>query len=86
MENTLFSDPNHPFMVTMDGFIAGTKRIFFDLTMDELYALLPENPDWMIGARPGAILPLAVFRSARVKYVVPSDMNLINGVINDLKI
>ena len=79
--NTMFSDANHPSMVTLDGFVQGTRRIFFDLTMDQLRALMPKNPNWMTGARPGAILPLAIFRAAGISVVVPSDLNLINGVV-----
>ncbi|MCL2339157.1 MAG: hypothetical protein FWC51_04375 [Proteobacteria bacterium] len=81
--NTMFNDANHPSMVTLDGFIDGTRRIFFDLTMDDLRALMPKNPNWMSGARPGAILPLAIFHRANIKIIVPSDLNLINGVVNE---
>jgi hypothetical protein len=79
--NKMFDDANHPFMLSLDDFVRGTNRIFYDLTMDELRALMPKNPDWMTGARPGAILPLAVFRKAGIKIIVPSDINLVNGVI-----
>lgn len=78
--NTMFDDVNHPYMVTIDGFIKGTRHIFFDLTMDELRSLMPNNPNWMTGARPGAILPLAIFRRAGIRVIVPSDLNMINGV------
>jgi hypothetical protein len=79
--NTVFKDANHPSEVSLDGFIEGTRRIFFDLTMDSLRALMPENPGWMVGARAGAVLPLAIFERARIKIIVPSDLNLINGMI-----
>jgi hypothetical protein len=84
VENTMFDDKNHPFQVSLDGFIAGTKRIFYDLTMDELRNLMPKNPDWMSGARPGAVLPLAIFKMASIKVIVPSDLNLINGAVKNL--
>ncbi len=38
----------------------------------------------MDGARTGAVLPQAVFERANIKWIVPSDLNLINGVINDI--
>jgi hypothetical protein len=81
--NTMFNDANHPFMLSLDEFVVGTRRIFYDLTMDELRALMPHNPGWMTGARPGAILPLAIFRKAKINTIVPSDLNLINGVAKD---
>ncbi|MDR0449392.1 MAG: hypothetical protein LBG89_02955 [Rickettsiales bacterium] len=81
--NTQFSESNHPFQVSIEGFVAGTMRIFFDMTMAELRALMPKNPNWMTGARPGAVLPLAIFNRAGIKVVVPSDLNLINGAVRD---
>ena len=53
-------------------------------TLEELHNLMPGNPKWMDGARSGAIIPLVLFRMANVKWIIPSDLNLINGVINDL--
>jgi hypothetical protein len=49
--------------------------------MNNLYELMPHNPKWMDGARPGAVLPQAIFEMCNIKYIVPSDVNLINGVI-----
>ncbi len=80
-KNTMFDDANHPFQVSLIGFIAGTMRIFFEMTMDDLRALMPDNPKWMDGARAGAVLPLAVFRKTKIETIIPSDINLINGVI-----
>lgn len=85
-ENTLFDDGIHKYMVSYDNYVEGCENVFFDskYTLDNLYKLMPQNPKWMDGARAGAILPLAIFDLANIKYIVPSDLNLINGVINDL--
>ncbi len=83
--NNLFDDKIHKYMVTYDDYVKGTNNVFFKLSLDDLYALLPSNPKWMDGARVGAVLPLAIFDLADIKYIVPSDLNLINGVINDLQ-
>lgn len=83
--NTLFDDGIHKYMVSLDDYISGTKRVFNDITLDELYKLMPGNPKWMDGARPGAIIPLAIFEKAKIETIIPSDLNLINGVIKDTK-
>ncbi len=85
VENTLFHDHIHRYMVSLDDYVEGTKRVFYDISLEELYDLMPSNPKWMDGARSGAIIPLVLFRKANVKWIIPSDLNLINGVINDLK-
>jgi hypothetical protein len=79
--NRQFVDGNHPVEESFDDFIAGTKKIFYDLTYTRLRELMPKNPTWMSGARAGAVLPLAVFRRANIRTIVPSDLNLINGVL-----
>lgn len=81
--NTLFNDNIHKYMLTLEDYILGTEKVFNDISIDELYDLMPSNPKWMAGARSGAIIPLVLFRKANVKWIIPSDLNLINGVIND---
>ena len=85
VDNTLFNDNIHKYMVSLEDYIKGTEKVFYDISLEELYALMPNNPKWMDGARSGAIIPLVLFKMANIKWVIPSDLNLINGVINDLK-
>ena len=83
VKNTLFDDGIHSYMISLDDYVMATKRVFFEYTMDDLYQLMPSNPKWMDGARSGAVLPLAIFRKANIPWIVPSDLNLIHGVIRD---
>ena len=85
VENTLFNDNIHKYMLSLEDYIKGTEKVFNDISIEELYALMPSNPKWMDGARSGAIIPLVLFKMTNVKWIIPSDLNLINGVINDLK-
>lgn len=82
--NTLFNDNIHKYMVSIEDYISGTEKVFYNISLEELYKLMPSNPKWMDGARSGAIIPLVLFKLANVKWIIPSDLNLINGVINDL--
>lgn len=84
VDNDLFSDNIHKYMLSLDDYIIGTKKVLYDISLDELHGLMPSNPMWMDGARSGAIIPLVLFKKANVKWIIPSDLNLINGVINDL--
>lgn len=86
VENTLFNDNIHKYMLSLEDYIKGTEKVFNDISIEELYELMPSNPKWMDGARSGAIIPLVLFKIANVKWIIPSDLNLINGVINDLKL
>lgn len=84
VENNLFNDNIHKYMLTLEDYVAGTEKVLYNMSLDELHALMPSNPKWMDGARSGAIIPLILFKKANVKWIIPSDLNLINGVINDL--
>ncbi len=81
--NTLFDDGIHKYMLTLEDYVEGTKNVFYQYTIEDLYDLMPTNPKWMDGARSGAIIPLAIFQKAHIPIIIPSDLNLINGVIND---
>lgn len=85
IENTLFNDNIHKYMLSLEDYIKGTEKVFNDISIDELYKLMPSNPKWMDGARSGAIIPLVLFKMTNATWIIPSDLNLINGVINDLK-
>ena len=84
-ENKFFKDGMHKLYVTYEDFDKKNKELLYHTKLEELHKLLPENPKWMDGARSGAIIPLVLFKIANVKWIIPSDLNLINGVINDLK-
>ena len=81
--NTLFDDHIHKYMVSLEDYVAGTEKVFYSISLEELYGLMPQNPKWMDGARAGAIIPLTLFKKANIKWIIPSDLNLIHGVIND---
>ncbi len=83
--NTLFDDNIHKYMLTFDDYLKGTEKVFYDMKLSDLYKLMPNNPKWMDGARSGAIIPLTLFKKANIKWIIPSDLNLVNGIINDLK-
>lgn len=55
--------------------------MLYNITLEELYRLMPQNPKWMDGAKAGIVLGQAIFKKARIKYIIPSDLNLIHGVV-----
>ncbi len=84
VSNSLFNDNIHKYMVSLEDYIKGTEKVFYNITLEELYALMSNNPKWMDGARAGAIIPLTLFKKGNIPWIIPSDLNLINGVINDV--
>ena len=85
VKNTLFNDGIHEVMVSYEDYMEQTTKVFYDekYKLSKLYDLMPGNPKWMDGARAGAILPIPLFKMGNIKYIVPSDLNLINGIVKD---
>lgn len=79
-ENNLFIDDEHPSAITRTEFSAGNKRVFADLTMQQLEELMPRDPKWMHGARACSAIAQAVCERFSVEIIVPSDSNMIDGI------
>ena len=81
--NKFFDDGIHKVYVTYEDFDKKNEELLNKTTLDELRSLMPTNPDWMNGAKAGVMLGEAIFRKANIKNIIPSDLNLINGVIKE---
>lgn len=84
--NKFFDDGIHKVYVTYEDFDKKNEELLNKTTLDELRSLMPTNPDWMNGAKAGIMLGEAIFRKANIKNIIPSDLNLINGVIKEEEI
>lgn len=82
-ENKFFDDGIHKLFVTYDDFDRKNKELLYNTSLEELHNLMPQNPTWMDGAKAGALLGQAIFKKANIKYIIPSDLNLIHGVIKE---
>jgi len=81
--NKFFDDGIHKVYVTYEDFDKKNEELLNKTSIDELRGLMPTNPDWMNGAKAGIMLGEAIFRKANIKNIIPSDLNLINGVIKE---
>lgn len=84
--NKIFNDGIHEYMVTYEDLAKKNKELLENITIEELYLLMPSNKKWMDGAKAGAILAQAIFKKANINYIIPSDLNIINGVVKEEKI
>ena len=84
VRNTLFSDPDHPLMISLKDYMSRNKEVFETLSLSDLEALMPENPKWMSGAKAYNVLSEAICITYGIKMLIPSDSNLIHGVVRSL--
>lgn len=80
-ENTLFDDKDHESIISFENFKNKNSQIFETISITELEKLMPENPKWMHGARPCSALAQAICQKYNIKTIIPSDSNLIDGVV-----
>lgn len=78
--NTIFDDNLHPYMLSTSEYFKRNNTIFSEVSMLNLKKMMPQNPEWMGGARACSALAQAILQYYNVNTVVPSDSNLIDGV------
>lgn len=72
--------PSHPAQTDVTTFAAFTERLS-SLTLDELRAFMPANPRWMDGAIASNDITIAVCRHFGIRTIVPSNKNLVDGLL-----
>jgi hypothetical protein len=79
--NKLFSDPNHPSVISYKNFAQKNEDIFALTTLTQLEKHIPENPQWMHGARACSAIAQAICLTYGITVLIPSNTNLIDGVV-----
>jgi len=49
--------------------------------VEDLKKCYPENPAWVLGSRPCEAIAQAIFDYYKFETIVPSDANLMDGVV-----
>lgn len=78
--NDCFADDNHPVMIYAQNYFNKNEKIYSQTLLSELKALMPDNPDWMNGARPCSAIAQAICMRYGIQKIIPSNSNLIDGV------
>lgn len=81
--NRIFHDSIHEYMITYEDLAKKNEELLEKMSLDDLYVLMPHNPKWMDGAKAGSILAQAIFKKANIGYIIPSDLNIVNGIVKE---
>lgn len=81
VKNSVFSDPDHPSMIEVSDYRQRNHEVFTKVTLKELESLMPDNPTWMHGARAYNAISQAICKEYDIETIIPSDSNLMNGII-----
>lgn len=81
--NEKFIDKDHPLQISLYDFENHNYSIFQNQSLEQLRKLMPENPNWMDGARSCTAIAQAILKRYRINIIIPSNSNLINWVIRN---
>lgn len=79
--NTLFVDPEHPYMISIENMRLGNTKVFSELSLMMLQGMMPHDPKWMNGARACSAIAQAVCEKYGINLIIPSDSNMVHGIV-----
>nr|WP_245186863.1 hypothetical protein [Enterococcus larvae] len=79
-DNSLFNHSDLRKLITFQDFKYRNSEVVHNTTLEELQSFMPENPQWMNGARACSLLAQTIFEKYGINNIVPSDANLLSGV------
>lgn len=83
-KNTLFEDELQPVMMDIETRKNDTKRYYEKISLEEIRSRV-NNPKWWDGTRPMCAIVLNVAEALGAKYIIPTDITMVYGLIEDKK-
>lgn len=80
-KNTLFEDNVEPIMMSIEDRKKDTLRYYEEISLDEIRKRV-ENPKWWDATRAMCAVVLNVAESIGAKYIVPTDISMVYGIID----
>lgn len=80
-ENNLYKDDLQPVMMSMEIRKQDTERYYKEISLDEIRKRV-DNPDWWYATRAMTAFVLVVAEELGAKYIVPTDISMVHGLLN----
>lgn len=81
-KNTLYEDLDAPIMMDIETRIKDTKRYYENISLDEIRNRAGD-PNWWYATRAMCAFALVVAENLKAKYIIPTDIGLSYGLINE---
>lgn len=82
--NNIFSNKNIPKYILTEQYKINTINTIEKRNLQELKANYPQDPKFMDGARASVAIITYILEKTGVKYIFPTDLNMIDGIVNEL--
>lgn len=83
-KNTLFEDDVEPIMMNIEDRKRDTLKYYEEISLDEIRSRV-ENPKWWDATRAMCAVVLNVAESIGAKYIIPTDISMVYGIIEKNK-
>ena len=80
-ENSLYNDKMAPIMMDINTRIEDTRKYYTKISLDNIRKRVAE-PDWWYATRAMCAFVLVVAEKIGAKYIVPTDISMIHGIVN----
>lgn len=80
--NTLYQDDNAPIMMSIDQRIKDTKKYYEEISLDQIRAKV-DDPNWWYATRAMCAFVLVIAQSIEAKYIIPTDIACVYGLIEE---
>lgn len=81
-ENTLYKDVASPIMMDIETRKSETERYYKSISLDEIRARV-NDPDWWYATRAMSAFALVVAEEIGAKYIVPTDIAMVYGILDE---
>lgn len=81
--NTLFEDDTQPIMMNIENRIRDTKRYYKEISLDNIRNN-DKDPNWWYATRAMSAFVLDVAEKIGAKYIVPTDISMVYGILNEM--
>lgn len=80
-ENTLYNDEASPIMMDIETRKSETERYYKAISLDEIKSRV-NDPDWWYATRAMSAFALVVAEAIGAKYIVPTDIAMVYGILD----
>ena len=80
--NTLFNDESQPIMMSVENRIKDTKRYYKEISLDNIRNN-EKDPNWWYATRAMSAFLLDVAEELSAKYIIPTDISMVYGILNE---
>lgn len=83
--NTFFSKKEIPYYLTVEEFYKNNENLLKNVSLNSLKDRYSEDPNFMNGIRGASLVTAFILNKIGAKIYFPSDLNMIDGIVNNLK-